>query len=152
MNHGPGPGWPPNSGTGGYFPPPSAGGGGYPPPPPGGPGGYPPPPYGGPGGYPPPGGGHPPPPPGGGYGDREPPFGIGAPIGAIIANVIGLCLCTWISVVGLVLGIIGAAIATSSPQAAKVCTIISWVLFALGAVGFVLVLIMYGATGILAYM
>lgn len=133
MSYGPGPGQPPyDGGTGGYLPPPPGGTGGYPPP-----GGHPPPP-GGPGGYPPP-------PPSGGYGPQEPPFSMGAAIGAIIANVFGLCLCWAFAIIGLVLGIIGAAMATSNPKAAKTCTIISWVLFGVGLVVGIIYMVLYGA-------
>lgn len=134
MSYGPGPGQPPNGGTGGYFPPPPGGTGGYPPPP-GGPGGYPPPPPGGPGGYPPPGG----------HGPQEPPFSMGAAIGAIIANVIGLCVCWGFALIGLILGVIGASLATSNPKAAKTCTIISWVLFGVGIVVGIIYMVLYGA-------
>lgn len=138
MSYGPGPGQLPPGGTGGYGPPPG-GTGGYGPPP-GGPGGYGPPPPGGPGGYPPPYG-----PPGGG----EPPASMGAAIGAIIANVVGLCLCTVLSIVGLVLGIIGAATYESSPRTSRICTIISYVLFGVGVVLTIVFFLFYGGVGLL---
>ena len=85
--HGPVPPLPPGGGgTGGYVPPP---GGGYPPPPGGGGGGYP-----------------PPPPPGGGYGRPQQPADTGMAIGALIANLIGLCLCWAVSIIGIVLAIV----------------------------------------------
>ncbi|MFV2198011.1 hypothetical protein [Nocardiopsis sp. LOL_012] len=121
-----GPGQPPE-GTGGYQSPPGAGGG-YPPPP-GGMGGPPPPP-------PPIGGG---PPPGSG--------GIqGAAIGAIVANAIGLCLCWMFSIVGLVLGIVSASIAGSNPQAARTCMVISYAMFGVGIVAWVVYLVFYGGS------
>lgn len=133
MSYGPGPGQPPHGGSGGYFPPPPGGTGGYPPPP-GGPGGYPPPP-GGPGGYPPPYQSGPP----------EPPYSMGSAIGAIIANTLALCLCWAFALVGLVLGVVGASLANSNPGAAKTCTLISWILFAVSAVVGLIYIVMYGA-------
>ncbi|WP_436888781.1 hypothetical protein [Nocardiopsis dassonvillei] len=70
---------------------------------------------------------------------------MGAAIGAIIANALGLCFCWAFALVGLVLGIIGAATATSSPKTAKTCTIISWVMFGVGLVVGVVYIVMYGA-------
>ncbi|WP_306368031.1 hypothetical protein [Nocardiopsis sp. CC223A] len=69
---------------------------------------------------------------------------MGAAIGAIIANVLAVCVCWPFAIVGLILGIIGAATATSSPKSAKTCTIISWVLFGAGVVIGVVYLLLYG--------
>ncbi|MFE3461901.1 hypothetical protein ACFXKD_30530 [Nocardiopsis aegyptia] len=73
-------------------------------------------------------------------------------IGAIIANVVGLCLCTILSVIGLVLGIIAAATYESSPQTSKICAIISYVLFGIGAVVYLILLLMYGGAGLWSLM
>ncbi|MFL1379307.1 MULTISPECIES: hypothetical protein [unclassified Nocardiopsis] len=70
---------------------------------------------------------------------------MGAAIGAIVANALGLCFCWALAIVGLILGIIGAATATSNPKAAKTCTIISWVLFGVGILVGVVYLVFYGA-------
>ncbi|WP_201294977.1 MULTISPECIES: hypothetical protein [unclassified Nocardiopsis] len=131
-----------DSGTGGYLPPPG-GSGGFPPP--------------GGGGYPPPGGGPPPPPPGGWYGGpgfQPPPSPAsqGSAIGAIVANAVGLCLCWALAIVGLVLAVIGLTTATSNPQAARVCTIISWVLFGAGILVYAVLFFLYGAMGFFSVM
>ncbi|MBB6120055.1 hypothetical protein [Nocardiopsis algeriensis] len=132
MTYGPGPGTPPGGNTGGYFPPPHGGSGGYPPPPGGG-GGYP----------PPPGGGFPP--PTGGYGNQEPPASQGSAIAALICNVIALCLCWVLAIPGLILAIIGLATAAGNPKAARMCTLIAWVLFGVGVITGIAYWIFYGA-------
>ncbi|WP_233571094.1 hypothetical protein [Nocardiopsis sp. Huas11] len=125
------------------MPPSSGGPGGYGPTPPGGYGGYGQTPPGGPGGPPPPYG-----PPGGG----EPPASIGAAIGAIVANVVGLCGCTVLSVIGLVLGVIAAVTYESSPQASRICTTISYVLFGVGVVLAIIMFLIYGGAGMWSLM
>ncbi|GAA4911777.1 hypothetical protein [Streptomonospora salina] len=127
MSYGPSGGQPPYGNSGGYGPPPP------PPPsgPPGGGGAYGPPP-------PPPGG------PGGGPG-TEPPANKGAAIGALVANVIGMCLTCGGTTIGLVLAIIGVVMVESNPKAARICTLISWILFALVLIIGLIVWILYGA-------
>jgi hypothetical protein len=125
-------------GTGGYLPP-HGGGGGYQPPP------------GGSGGYPPPGGG-PPPPPGGWYGGpgfQPPPqpASQGSAIGALIANIVGLCLCWVLAIVGVILAVIALTMTATNPQAAKTCTIVSWVLFGVGTALYAVLFFVYGAMG-----
>ncbi|NYJ38042.1 hypothetical protein [Nocardiopsis aegyptia] len=73
-------------------------------------------------------------------------------IGAIIANVVGLCLCTILSVVGLVLGIVAAVTYESSPQTSKICAIISYALFGVGAIIYIILLLMYGGVGLWSLM
>ncbi|WP_061080958.1 hypothetical protein [Nocardiopsis alborubida] len=128
-------------GTGGYFPP-SGGSGGHQPPPGGG------------GGYPPPGGGLPPP-PGGWYGGPgfqppPPPASQGSAIGALIANIFGLCLCWMLSIVGVILAVIALTMTTTNPQTARTCTIISWVLFGVGTALYVVLFFFYGAMGLMS--
>jgi hypothetical protein len=77
---------------------------------------------------------------------------MGAAIGAIVVNVLGLCLCTVLSAVGLVLGIIAAATYESSPQAARICTIISYVLFGVGIAVYLAFFLLYGGMGLLGVM
>lgn len=120
-------------GTGGYFPP-GGESGGYPPP--GGGGGY-------------------PPPPGGGYGSPgfqppQQPASQGSAIGALIANVFGLCACWPASLIGVILGIIALTMTSSNPQAAKTCTIIAWVLFGVGVVIAIVMFLFYGAMGFMS--
>lgn len=117
------------SGTGGYFPPEGGGGG-----------------------YPPPSGGMPPP-PGGWYGGSGPqpppqPASQGSAIGALIANIVGLCMCWALALVGIILAIVALTMTSSNPKAAKTCTIISWVLFGVGIVFWVVLLVFYGAMGV----
>src|SRR5690606_16960118 len=116
-------------GTGGYGPPPPPPPGQGPPlPPP--PGHGPPPPPGGFGG----GMGGPPPPPPPPPGANEPPASMGNAIGVIIASVISLCLCWPLALVSLVLGIVAAVMAASSPKASKTCALIGWILVGVGLV------------------
>ncbi|PDP84998.1 hypothetical protein CQJ94_25025 [Glycomyces fuscus] len=130
-------------GTGGYLPP-DGGGGGYQSPPGGG------------GGYPPPGGGPPPPPPPGGwYGGPgfqppPPPASQGPAIGALIANIVGLCLCWALAIVGIILAVIALTMTTTNPQAAKTCTIVSWVLFGVGTAVYAVLFFLYGAMGLVS--
>ncbi|MFC4563054.1 hypothetical protein ACFO4E_14410 [Nocardiopsis mangrovi] len=94
---------------------------------------------------PPPGGGYgPPPPPPPPLGPQQPPASQGSAIGALIANVIGLCLCWVATLPGLILAIIGLSIASSNPSAARTCTLISWILFGVGAVAGVIYIALYG--------
>lgn len=115
-------------GTGGYYPP-SSGGGGYPPP--------------GGGGYPPPGGGP-------GFQSPPPaPASQGAAIGALIANVVGMCFCWALAIVGVVLAVISLSLGKSNPQSARTCALISWVLFGAGVLLGVVLLVFYGGMGFL---
>lgn len=65
-------------------------------------------------------------------------------IGALIANIVGLCLCWFASIVGIILAIVALATASSSPSAAKTCGIISWVMFGVSVVVMVLYFLLYG--------
>ncbi|KIH98380.1 hypothetical protein LP52_13130 [Streptomonospora alba] len=125
MSYGPSGGQPPYGNSGGYGPPP--------PPPPSGPPG---------------GGAYGPPPPPGGPG--EPPANKGAAIGALVANVIGLCINCLFSLVGLILAIVAITQAESNPKAARTCTLISWILFGVGLVVGVLYWIFVGFDALMA--
>ncbi|GAB3440485.1 hypothetical protein GCM10027570_06030 [Streptomonospora sediminis] len=135
MSYGPSGGQPPY-GSGGWGAPPPQPPTGPPPPPPSGP-----PPGNGSYGPPPPPPGPPGPPGGGGY---EEPASKGSAIGAIIANVIGLCLCFGGTLIGLILAIIGLTMAESNPKAARICTIIAWVYFGLALVLGIIWWVVYG--------
>lgn len=102
---------------------------------------------GGTGGYvPPPGGGYPPPPPpGGGYGRPQQPADMGMAIGALIANLIGLCLCWAVSIIGIVLAIVALVTAPSNPSTARTCGIISWVMFGLSVIVLLVYFVFYGS-------
>ncbi|QBI54232.1 DUF4190 domain-containing protein [Streptomonospora litoralis] len=126
MSYGPSGGQPPY-GSGGYgSPPPQQPPQGPPPPPPGGGG------YGGPsGGY------GPPPPPGDPYGGGnygQPPASKGSAIGALVANIFGICLNCLFGIVGLILAIIALNQIESNPKSARMLTLISWICFGVGAV------------------
>ncbi|NYH55399.1 hypothetical protein HNR06_004988 [Nocardiopsis arvandica] len=115
------------------------------------------PPGGGGGEYPPPPGGFggPPPPPGGWYGGSgfqppQQPAIQGPAIGALIANVVGLCLCWALAIVGLILAIVALTMTSTNSQAAKTCTLISWVLFGAGIALWIVMFFFYGAAGIFA--
>ena len=77
---------------------------------------------------------------------------MGAAIAAIIVNVVGLCLCTVLSIIGLVLGIIATVTYESSPQTSRICTIIAYALFGVGAVLYIILFAMYGGMGLWSVM
>lgn len=70
---------------------------------------------------------------------------MGSAIGALVANVIGLCLCWAASIIGIILAIVALATASSNPSAARICGIISWVMFGLSAVILVIYFLFYGS-------
>src|SRR5699024_1131120 len=105
--------------------------------PPGEGGGYPPPPW---GGHPPP-----PPPPGGGYGHHQQPANTGMMIGALVANIIGLCLRWDASRVGIILALVALAAASSHLASGRTCGFIAWRMFGMSAILLVLCFMFYGS-------
>ncbi|CAM3666661.1 hypothetical protein GCM10009799_37970 [Nocardiopsis rhodophaea] len=78
-----------------------------------------------------------PPPPGYGPGGMpmgEPPASIGSAIGALVANIVGIFLCTPFALIGIILAIIGLATANSSPGTSRGCTSAGWIMFGVGTV------------------
>lgn len=101
--------------------------------------GYGPPAYGPPGGYGPSGYGY-------GYGGPgEPPASRGNAIGALIANILGLCACLPFGIAGVVLAIVALTKVDDNPRTSRTCAILAWVSFALALVGLAIYLFVYGA-------
>ncbi|MUL40709.1 hypothetical protein FZ103_05855 [Streptomonospora sp. PA3] len=74
----------------------------------------------------------------------EPPANKGSAIGALIANVIGMCFTCGGTLVGLVLAIIGLTMAESNPKAARICTLIAWIYFGVALVVGIIWWVIYG--------
>ncbi|MFC7328888.1 hypothetical protein [Marinactinospora rubrisoli] len=89
----------------------------------------------------------PPPPPGGPYGGPpDPPASAGGAIGALVANALALCLCWALALPGVILAIVAVTQVNDNPKAARVCTLIAWILFGVAAAVGVLYLLLWGGT------
>ncbi|MFC7741327.1 hypothetical protein ACFQXA_10515 [Nocardiopsis composta] len=77
---------------------------------------------------------------------------MGNAIGVIVASVISFCLCWPIAIVSLVLGIVAAVMATSSPKASKTCALIGWILVGIGLIATIAIFLIYGGMGLLSVM
>ena len=66
-------------------------------------------------------------------------------IGALVANIIGLCLCWAASLVGIILAIVALATASSNPSSARTCGFIAWGMFGMSAILLVLYFVFYGS-------
>ncbi|RCV55488.1 hypothetical protein, partial [Marinitenerispora sediminis] len=53
----------------------------------------------------------------------------GSAVGALIANILALCLCWVFAAPGLILAIVALSQTASNPSSARTCTLISWILF-----------------------
>ncbi|WP_017569116.1 hypothetical protein [Nocardiopsis halotolerans] len=87
----------------------------------------------------------------GGPGPQPPkPASQGAAIGALIANILGLCGCWTLAIVGLVLAIVAVTQVNTNPKSARTCTLISWILFGAGIAIWLVLFFVYGAMGFLS--
>ncbi|MBV2366831.1 hypothetical protein ACFPZ0_07675 [Streptomonospora nanhaiensis] len=84
-------------------------------------------------------------------GSGEKPASQGSAIGALIANVIGLCLCWPFGIIGIILGIIAVVNVTSNPSTSRTCGLISWIAFGVGAVAGIAYWVIYGFAAFAAY-
>jgi len=66
-------------------------------------------------------------------------------IGALVANIIGLCLCWAASLVGIILAIVALATASSNPSSAKTCGFIAWGMFGVSVILLVIYFMFYGS-------
>ncbi|GAB3213800.1 hypothetical protein ACQEU5_22170 [Marinactinospora thermotolerans] len=64
-------------------------------------------------------------------------------IASLILNILGLCGCWMLSIIGLVLSIIALAQSGSQPETARKLTLWSWICFGAGVALFVLFVLIY---------
>ncbi|MDA0563511.1 hypothetical protein LG943_04075 [Streptomonospora sp. S1-112] len=84
-------------------------------------------------------------------GSGQPPASQGSAIGALIANVVGLCLCWPFGIIGIILGIVAVVNLNTNPSTARTCSLIAWILFGVSVVVGIAYWVLYGFAAFSAY-